>query len=268
MIALPRTRVFAVAGIAVVAMVGITGCVGAGSDSPASSSPAIDAGGSQPATAPTAPPAADASGSSASAAPKGCAPTPDATMPPDADSAVIRDIDGDGRSDTEWFSETSDFSYGITTASGATFSIPNELAGPGKHSGWTAVLGNGAIVTVLADGRTAMLRAVVDCGFVAPVGVDGKPYIFDMQNLRGNGTGVGCIAIDGKPHLGGYQMKDNGNGTSTVTFTEVKVDPDGSSATNGPTTALSTDAGPNDPLLAQAQSSSCLDTPIVATSGR
>jgi hypothetical protein len=189
-------------------------------------------------------------------------------MPAGSVSAPIADVDGDAQDDLEWMSQTPPFTYGITTASGATFSIPDDLAGPGAHSGWTATLRNGAFATVLDDGRTANLHAVVDCSFDTPLGVNGDPYVFDMQNLRGAGTGVGCELVDELPQLGGYQVAINADGTRTVTFTAVVLAPDGSSATNGDTTVVAAAAGDSDPAVLSAQRSSCLDTPVVSTSGQ
>ncbi|MCU1407145.1 MAG: hypothetical protein JWQ43_3448 [Glaciihabitans sp.] len=189
-------------------------------------------------------------------------------MPAAATTAQIADIDGDGLADTEWMSESPEFRYGITTASGATFSLRDELAGPASHNGWTVTLNNGAIATVLDDGRTAQLYAVVQCSFTTPAGVNAQPYEFDMQNLRGNGTGVGCRIIDGGVWLGGYQIATAADGTRTVTFTEVRLAPDGSSATNGDVAAVATNVSEDDPDVVVAQRSSCLDAPVVSTSGK
>ncbi|PXA72761.1 hypothetical protein [Cryobacterium arcticum] len=201
------------------------------------------------------------------AEPTGC-PETDATMPDDADSAEIADIDGDGKNDTEWYSEaTVPFTYGITTASGGTYTLEDDLAGPNTHSGWTAALHNGVVVTVLDDGRGATLHAFVDCAFVTPIGVDGKAYTFDMQNLHDNGTGVGCLEVDGGLELNGLQVTENRDDSYSLLATGITVSDDGSSAVNG-YTAVSASLPADDRRVAEAQTSSCADAPVVSTSGR
>ena len=196
----------------------------------------------------------------------GCPATP-AEMPAGVVSAEIADVDGDGENDTEWYSEASSpFTYGITTASGATHSLTDDLAGPGAHSGWTAALHNGVVVTVLDDGRSASLHAFVDCEYVTPIGVDGRPYTFDMQNLRGFGTGVGCLEVEGGLELNGFQLSENRGDTYSLMSTGISVSTDGLSAMNG-YTAVDSDLPPDDRMVDVAQSSTCATTPLVSTSG-
>jgi len=197
----------------------------------------------------------------------GCAATAE-TMPAGAVSAEIADVDGDGKPDIEWYDETAaPFVYGITTASGATHSLEDDLAGPGAHSGWTSALHNGVVVTVLDDGRTATLHAFVDCAFVTPIGVDGRPYTFDMQNFRGNGTGVGCLEVDDGLELNGLQVTENRDGSFALMSTGISVSADGLAAVNG-YTAVSTSLPADDQQVVVAQTSSCADAPVVSTSGR
>ena len=199
--------------------------------------------------------------------PEGC-PATAKTMPADAVSAHIPDVDGDGRTDTAWYSEgQAPFTYGITTASGATVTLADDLAGPNTHSGWTAELHNGVVATVLDDGRSASLHALVDCAFVTPIGVDGRPYTFDMQDLRGFGTGVGCREVDGGLELNGLQSSQNRDDSYTVLATGITVSTDGTSARNG-YTDVSDEVPAEDPRVAEAQTSSCADAPVVSTSGR
>ena len=285
----PAARRRTVAGIlgsgvvAVVAVVFLAGCstptVTPDTSSPASSS----AGATGTATAtPTQTPTISSTPfppSTGTAAGPGCAATPGESMPAGATTALISDLDGDGKDDTEWMSQDPDFRFGITTASGATFSVKDTLAGPNGHNGWTATLGNGANVAVVDDGRTARLFGIAECRFVTPVGVDGKNYEFDMHNFRGNGTGVGCRPADvngsgeqrglaTQLQLGGYQVLANADGTSTVRFTTVIVAPDSSVATNGNTTTVVANVAADDPAVTLANRSSCLTVPVVSTDGK
>jgi len=211
--------------------------------------------------------AADSSAEPAVTEPAGCPATPE-TMPAGAVSAEIADVDGDGENDTEWYDEsTAPFTFGITTASGATVSMADDLAGPGGHSGWTAALHNGVVVSVLDDGRRATLHALVDCGFVTPIGVDARPYTFDMQNTHDNGTGVGCLEVDGGLELNGLQVTQNRDDSFSLMATGITVAADGLSAING-YTAVSASLPEDDPRVHEAQTSSCADAPVVSTSGR
>jgi len=202
----------------------------------------------------------------APAEPAGCPATTD-TIPDGAVTAKIADIDGDGERDTQWYSEaTVPFVYGITTASGATITLIDTLAGPNTHSGWTAQLHNGVVVSVIDDGRGAELHALVDCDFVTPRGVDGRAYTFDMQNLRGFGTGVGCLEVEGGLELNGFQLSENRDDTFSLMSTGISVSTDGLSAMNG-YTAVDADLPADDRRVAVARSSTCADTPLVSTSG-
>jgi len=197
----------------------------------------------------------------------GCPATP-AEMPAGVVSAEIADVDGDGENDTEWYSESSSpFTYGITTASGATHTLTDDLAGPGAHSGWTAALHNGVVVTVLDDGRSASLHAFVDCEYVTPIGVDGRPYTFDMQNLRGNGTGVGCLEVEGGLELNGLQVAEKHGDTYALMATGITVSENGLSAMNG-YTAVSGSVPEDDRRVTAAQTSTCANAAVVSTSGQ
>lgn len=190
-------------------------------------------------------------------------------MPSGAVTAQIGDIDGDGRADTEWYAESPvPFSYGVTTASGATFVIPDTMAGPNTHSGWTATgLESGQVITVVDDGRGAQLYSFLHCAFVTPIGVNGEPYTFDMENLHDNGTGVWCRPVQGGLELDGVQALLGTDGAYVINSTRIIISADGRSATNGGTTQL-TGIPADDPRVHDAQRSSCGDTPIVSTSGR
>jgi hypothetical protein len=199
--------------------------------------------------------------------PQGC-PTTRESMPDGAVTAKIGDVDGDGENDVHWYSEaTVPFTYGITTASGATITLDDPLPGPNTHSGWTAQLHNGVVVTVLDDGRGAVLHALVDCEFVTPIGVDARPYTFDMQNLRGFGTGVGCLEVEDGLELNGLQVTENRGNTYSLQSTGITVSTDGLTAMNG-YTAVESSLDADDPRLARAHTSSCADTAVVRTSGR
>ena len=51
----------------------------------------------------------------------------------------------------------------------------------------------------------------------------GEPFEFDLQNLRGNGTGVGCADLGDGPRLVGLQALPDGGGYS-VRRTEINLE--------------------------------------------
>jgi hypothetical protein len=186
--------------------------------------------------------------------------------------AIDGDLDGDGRDDRVFYSQSSAV-FGIATASGAVLTVRDDLAGPGKHSGWAAPIAGGATVMAIADGRGAMLYSLQRSGgacAIRPVkDAQGHQYEFDQERLRGNGTGVGCRPQDGALQLGGYDARPVGSasGPYKVTFTRVVVSPDGRTATNGPTTVVDPAAASTSATLRIARDSTCASVPIVASSG-
>lgn len=138
--------------------------------------------------------AAQAAGA-APAATSGCAPT-GTGVPTGATTKQVIDVDGDGHPDTGWIS-SGGTTFGITTASGATMSIPLQLAGGGDRS----VLvenpdSHGTIAALASDGRTVELLVVKNCGLFPATNDQGTHYAFDL-GVRGTGTGVGCSQITG-----------------------------------------------------------------------
>jgi hypothetical protein len=123
------------------------------------------------------------------------------------------------------------------------------------------------VVTVLNDSRGATLHAIVECGFVTPIGVDARPYTFDMQNTHDNGTGVGCLEVDDGLELNGLQVTQNRDDSYSLLATGISVSTDGLTAING-YTAVSASLPADDPRVSAAQTSSCGDAPVVSTSGR
>lgn len=248
-------RFFVVAGFLALTL---TGCAASGVAQTSSVMPSGPGGSADAAPESTPDPAAE---------PEGC-PATTASMPAGAVSAEIADVDGDGENDTEWYDEaSSQFTFGISTASGATITLADDLAGPGRHNGWTAALHNGVVVSVLDDSRRATLHAFVDCEFVTPIGVDARPYTFDMQNTHNNGTGVGCLDVEGGLELNGLQVTQNRDDSYALLATGITVSTDGLTAING-YTAVSASLPEDDPRVAEAQTSSCGGAPVVSTSGR
>ena len=91
---------------------------------------------------------------------------------------------------------------------------------------------NGGNQIIVSDGRSARLYTFAACRLQAVVDRAGAPFVFDLQNLRDHGTGVGC--------------SDLGNGTVATI---------GASDTVTATSA-------QDPAVTSAQTISCGDLTI------
>ncbi len=178
-------------------------------------------------------------------------------MPTGATAASTIDVDGDGRTDREWIASVGGATeFGVTTASGATFSYSVTSASPIQRDGFVARLTSSRVISMLTDGRQAYLHVLANCAFVQPASSDGKPYTFDLQNLRGNGTGVGCIAADNGAEIVGYQATSV-NGGTTVKQTIIQLDASGTRASNGAVSTVATGAASTSAIAVAANTVSC-----------
>jgi hypothetical protein len=180
----------------------------------------------------------------------------------------VPDVDGDGRADTEFYSEQPRFEFGVRTASGALIVLRDDLAGPAVHAGWIHKGPSGAPLAVLDDSRTATLHALVGCRFVTPDGVNGKPYAFTLNGFGDAGTGVTCTAAQDDSWLSGVLAERRSNGRYDIIRTRILVSADGRTATNGDRTTVATGLDRSDPRVQAAMTSVCPGVPEVRTSGR
>lgn len=106
------------------------------------------------------------------------------------------------------------------------------------------------------NGRSARLYTFTECGLQTVVDSQGAPFVFDRQNLRDHGTGVGCSDL-GTPssgrHLVGLQALEN-NSQWTVRCTE--IDLNGTLATIGQSDTV-TASSAQDPVVTSAETISC-----------
>jgi len=150
--------------------------------------------------------------------------------------AVI-DVDGDHRSDTVWLAGTAGsgtVQVGFTTASGATFTTGFTSGSPGPRGVLVARPLPGAPVVVLAtDGRSTSLLTVVGCALRTVTDIHGTPYVFDVADLRGGGTGVGCVGPGNRVGLSGLDAVSTDGRRYTISRTFITVT--GTVARNGAT---------------------------------
>jgi hypothetical protein len=203
-----------------------------------------------------------------SSAAVGCAP---GGAPPPAGAGLrqVGDLDGDGLPDTLWVGQFRDGPpnqdriiqvVGITTASGANSDVSISSASPMPLTALAIDAQNdGGNQIIVSDGRSAQLYTFTDCRLQTVVDAHyGRPFLFDLQNLRDNGTGVGCSDLGDGRHLVGLQAVNNG-GQWTVRRTE--IDLKGMVATTGRSDTL-TATSAQDPAVTSAQTISCGDLTI------
>ena len=181
----------------------------------------------------------------------GCG-TNSATMPAGAVHHPTIDVDGDGLTDTEWISATPTLEFGVTTASGATFSYPLSTAAPTTREGFIARLNDHRIVSLVDDGRAAYAHFFGNCEWVETKTYSGTPYPLDFNDFAGVGSGVGCsfgYVVQFEATLSG--------GTYTVTKTPLNLNTDGSKASPGTPVTVVTGAPASDSRVKIAKELSC-----------
>ncbi|OBA75234.1 hypothetical protein A5641_24660 [Mycobacterium sp. 1554424.7] len=197
----------------------------------------------------------------------GCAPG-GAPPPAGASQRKVTDLDWDGQPDTLWLGQFRDASgrtdriAGVTTASGANSGVEVTSASPIPLSALAIdAQQDGQHQIIVSDGRSARLYVFADCRLQAAADNQGAPFLFDLEDLRGNGTGIGCTNI-GPPspgrHLVGLRAV-NENGQWTVRRTEINLN--GTLATIGASDTVAATSA-QDPAVLSAQTISCGDLTI------
>lgn len=181
--------------------------------------------------------------------------------PPGSVQRQIGDVDGDGLPDALWIGKiatangSSTRVVGISTASGANSDVEVSSASPIPMRALAIdAQNNGEHQVIVSDGRSAHLYAFTNCRLQTVVDSHyGRPFIFDLENLAGNGTGVGCSDLGDGRHLVGLQALPDG-GQWTVRRTE--IDLNGIRASIGRSDTL-TATSADDPAVTSAQTISC-----------
>ena len=236
----------------------LSGCFLIPSPTPtATGAPPVSTSSSTPSTALSPTPTAT---NTATATGGGC-PANSASLPAGAVSHPTIDVDGDGRPDTEWISDTPSLEFGVTTASGATFSYPLSTASPAGREGLIAQLNDHRIVSLVDDNRAAYVHFFVNCAWVETKNFQGAQYVFDFNDFAGTGSGVGCSL----GYVVQYQATLSG-GTYTVTKTPLNLNTDGSKASAGTTSTVVSGVAASDSRVKVAQEISC-ETVTVANGG-
>jgi hypothetical protein len=194
-----------------------------------------------------------------------CAPT-GSPAPPGAASRQVGDLDGDGVGDTLWIGKSQAANgattrvVGVSTASGANSDVEISSASPMPLRALAIDAQNdGGHQVLVSNGRSAHLYVFADCRLQTVVDSHyGRPFLFDLENLAGNGTGVGGSDLGGGRRLVALQALESG-GLWTVRRTE--VDLTGNRAATGLSDTL-TATSEQDPVVTTAQTISCGDVSI------
>jgi hypothetical protein len=163
----------------------------------------------------------------------GCG-APGRGIPAGGDAAVgfIADVDADGAEDRGWLRPTpGGYEMGVATAAGGGDTALSALPGAQVSLLVADADGRPPVELFTSDGDTAELWAFTGCDLQPVIGPDGAPFQFDL-GTRGNGTGVGCVEIGGRPELVGLNVTDD-DGT-TVSWRRTIIELDGLDATIGP----------------------------------
>lgn len=152
---------------------------------------------------------------------------------------------------TVWISP--DGLVGVTTGGGTNrIRVPN--AGPMPLQAMVMdAQGGGYRQLIVSNGRVARLYVLDDCKISTVYDGQGEPFEFDLQNLRGNGTGVGCADLGDGPRLVGLQALPDGGGY-TVRRTEINLE--GFRATVGRSDTIP-GGSLQDPVVAAAMTITC-----------
>lgn len=161
-----------------------------------------------------------------------------------------------GHGDMLWISHTGE--VGVTIPAG-TGMVHVDNAGPMPLQAMLVdAQQNGQRQLIVSNGRGAHLYQVSGCDITPVVDQQGEPFLFDMQNLRGTGTGVGCSDLGDGRHLVALQAT---LGPTGWTVRRTQIDFDGATAKPGRTDTVAA-ASAQDPAVTNAQTITCGDQTI------
>ena len=152
---------------------------------------------------------------------------------------------------TVWIS--ADGLVGVTTAGGSgRVRVPSASPMPLQALVVDAE-GNGGRQLIVSNGRVAHLFVLDGCRISAAYDGQGEEFLFDLENLRGNGTGVGCSDLGDGRHLVGLQALPDAGG---YVVRRTEIDLAGTTATIGLSDTV-TAASQQDPAVVSAMTISC-----------
>jgi hypothetical protein len=155
--------------------------------------------------------------------------------------------------DMLWISRTG--TVGITTPAG-TGVVQVQNAGPMPLQALLIdAQQNGQRQLIVSNGRGAHLYLVNGCDITTVIDQQGQPFMFDLENLRGQGTGIGCADLGEGRRLVSLQAVVGDNGW---TVRRTAIDFDGATAKSGRSDTQNA-SSQQDPIVTAAQSITCGD---------
>jgi hypothetical protein len=180
--------------------------------------------------------------------------------PPGAVQRQVEDLDGDGLPDALWIGDvrggdgTIHRFVGVSTAGGANSEVEIASASPQPLRALAVdAQRDGNHQIIVSTGRSAHLYEFAGCQLRTVVDTGGAPFVFDLQNLRGHGTGVGCADLGDGPHLVGLQALAQDD---RWTIRRTEIDLNGTVATIGRSDTI-TAGSASDPAVRAAQTITC-----------
>lgn len=186
-------------------------------------------------------------------------------LPPGTVQRQVDDLDGDGLPDALWIGTvrgsdgaTNRF-VGVSTASGAHTDVQIMSASPIPLAALAIdAENNGQHQIIVSDHRGAYPYVFAGCEIRTVVDNEGAPFVFDLQNRRDRGTGVGCSDLGDGRHLVGLQALPDGD---RWTVHRTAVDLNGTLASIGRSDTV-TATSAQDPVVTSAQTITCGDLTI------
>jgi hypothetical protein len=158
-----------------------------------------------------------------------------------------------GRGSMLWISRNG--TVGVTTPGGTgVVQVPN--AGPLPLQAFLVdAQQDGNQQLIVSNTRVAHLYTVSGCEISAVTDPQGAPFLFDLEDLRGNGTGIDCLDLGDGRHLTGLLSQQT---DTVITIRRTEITLNGTVATPGKSDTVFGQS-PHEPAVAAASTISCGD---------
>ena len=170
--------------------------------------------------------------------------------PPDAATKAVDDVYGQPA--TLWIT---DLTVGISTAAGSGQADIRSASPIRRQALLVDAQRDGNHQIIVDAGREALLYAVSGCAVTPVVDQHGAPFVFDRDDRRGNGDGVGCSDLgEGRRLVGLLQLRDQ----QLPQVRRTEIDLNGATATIGRSDTVNA-TSEDDPAWTTAAEITCGD---------
>ena len=182
-------------------------------------------------------------------------------VPADARTTQVNDVDGDGKSDTAFFTASKPYVFGFKTSAGGVYTTPDRHTPTGKHHAW-AVNTDGFPGHAIAidDGLTAALLTFQHCSFRSLTAAEGTPLQVPIgaRSASGNATtGVACNNQNGGILIEAAQARLLSNGRYNIAWSTLEPTGTATGATFGKFAVRYKNLAATDSRVHQARTSTC-----------